>query len=40
MPYVQYRTEIQDIIKQLYYTEDCEIDFHNFTNTFWVYLFF
>ncbi len=24
--YAQHRTEIQDIIKQVYYTEDCEID--------------
>ncbi len=39
--YAQYPTEIQDIIKQLYYTEDCEIDFHDdFSKTFWVYLFF
>ncbi len=39
--YAQYPTEIQDIIKQVYYTEDCEIDFHDdFSKTFWVYLFF
>ncbi len=39
--YAQYLTEIQDIIKQVYYTEDCEIDFHDdFSKTFWVYLFF
>ncbi len=40
MRYAQYLTEIQDIIKQVYYTEDCEIDFHDdFSKTFWVYLF-
>ncbi len=37
--YAQYPTDIQNIIKQLYYTENCEIDFHDFSKTFWVYLF-
>ncbi len=33
-------TEIQDIIKHnFYYTEDCEIYFHDFSKTFCVYLF-
>ncbi len=37
---VQSRTEIQDLIKQFYYKENCEIDFHDFSKSFWVYLFF
>ncbi len=37
--YAQYPTEIQGSLK-FYDTGDCEIDFHDFSKTFCVYLFF